>query len=144
MNILVLLAIAAVAALLWFGRGRTLAARQWRLASGVGATALFVGGGYFAVRGQLLLGLALAVVGGLLAVSARAAPESRPAPRAPTSNMTDAEARSLLGVGADATREEVEAAYTRVMKRAHPDQGGTSGLAAKVNEARETLLGRRR
>jgi curved DNA-binding protein CbpA len=50
------------------------------------------------------------------------------------------EARSILGVGADATREEIQAAYSRLMRLAHPDKGGTSGLAAQLNAARDRLL----
>lgn len=53
------------------------------------------------------------------------------------------QARSLLGVGPDATAAEVNAAWRRLMTRAHPDQGGTEGLAAQLNAARETLLKRR-
>jgi curved DNA-binding protein CbpA len=49
------------------------------------------------------------------------------------------EARAILGVGPTATAPEIRAAYTRLMRRAHPDQGGTSGLAAQVNAARDRL-----
>ena len=56
--------------------------------------------------------------------------------------MTEAEARSVLGVPADATPEAVQAAWRRLMARAHPDQGGTEGLAARVNAARDRLLKR--
>jgi curved DNA-binding protein CbpA len=55
--------------------------------------------------------------------------------------MSEAEARSLLGVPQAATREEIRAAYLRLIRRAHPDHGGTSGLAAQLNAARERLLG---
>jgi hypothetical protein len=50
------------------------------------------------------------------------------------------EARAILGVGPDATTEEIEAAWRREMKRAHPDQGGSDWMAAKVNQAKDTLL----
>jgi DnaJ-class molecular chaperone len=50
------------------------------------------------------------------------------------------EARSILGVDEAATREEIQAAYTRLMRLAHPDKGGTSGLAAQLNAARDRLL----
>jgi len=53
------------------------------------------------------------------------------------------QARSLLGVGTDATPAEVNAAWRRLMARAHPDQGGTEGLAAQLNAARDALLKRR-
>ena len=53
------------------------------------------------------------------------------------------QARSLLGVGPEATAAEVNAAWRRLMARAHPDQGGTEGLAAQLNAARDALLKRR-
>jgi curved DNA-binding protein CbpA len=54
--------------------------------------------------------------------------------------MSESQARSLLGVEPGATPAEIRAAYTRLMKRAHPDQGGTAGLAAQLNAARDRLL----
>ena len=54
--------------------------------------------------------------------------------------MSEAEARAILGVSADATTQDVQVAWRRVMARAHPDQGGTEGLAARVNAARDRLL----
>ena len=41
---------------------------------------------------------------------------------------------------ADATAEEIQAAYMRLMRSVHPDKGGTSGLAAQLNAARDRLL----
>lgn len=54
--------------------------------------------------------------------------------------LTDAEARSLLGVTTDATPAQINAAWKRLMGRAHPDQGGTEGLASRLNAARDRLL----
>jgi curved DNA-binding protein CbpA len=54
--------------------------------------------------------------------------------------MSLAEARSILGVGPTATRAEIKAAYARLMQVAHPDKGGTDGLAAQLNAARDRLL----
>ena len=56
--------------------------------------------------------------------------------------MTVEEARSVLGVGPGASREDIEQAWRKVMKSAHPDQGGSDWLAAKVNQAKELLLSR--
>ena len=50
------------------------------------------------------------------------------------------QARAILGVTDGASRDEIEAAYRRLIRRAHPDQGGTSGLAAQLNAARDRLL----
>jgi len=51
------------------------------------------------------------------------------------------EAARILGVAADADRDTILAAWRTQMKRNHPDQGGSAYLAAKINQAKETLLG---
>ena len=57
--------------------------------------------------------------------------------------MTPPEARSILGVSETATWDAIEAAYRRLIRLAHPDRGGTAGLAAQLNAARATLKPRR-
>lgn len=59
--------------------------------------------------------------------------------RAP--RMSREDACRVLGVGPDATPQQVLAEYRRLMKRVHPDAGGTEDLAARVNEAKAVLLG---
>lgn len=54
--------------------------------------------------------------------------------------LSQIEARSLLGVEQTATISEIEAAYRRLMLRAHPDMGGTDALAAKLTAARDRLI----
>jgi hypothetical protein len=54
--------------------------------------------------------------------------------------MTLEEARAALGLAENPTRAEIKDAHRRLMKRFHPDQGGTDYLAAKLNEAKEILL----
>jgi len=54
--------------------------------------------------------------------------------------MSRREAAAVLGVAEDAHRETVVAAHRRLMQRMHPDRGGSDYLAAKINEAKETLL----
>jgi DnaJ-domain-containing protein 1 len=53
--------------------------------------------------------------------------------------MTEAEAYRVLGLAPGASLEEVRAAYHRLMKRVHPDLGGSGALAAMLNEAKQVL-----
>jgi len=54
--------------------------------------------------------------------------------------MTEREARKLLGVGASAGEKEIKEAHRNLMRKHHPDKGGSSEFAARLNAARELLL----
>ena len=56
------------------------------------------------------------------------------------SGMSPKEAYEMLGLRQGATRTEIVGAHRTLMKKAHPDYGGTTEHAARVNEAKEVLL----
>ena len=107
----------ALAVFVWLGRrGRPMfQQREWRILSGLASVAAFAGAGP-----------GLGADGG-----ARSRGKS---------GMSEREARDILGVGPEANAEEIQAAYTRLMRRTHPDAGGSAGLAAQINAARDRLL----
>lgn len=71
----------------------------------------------------------------------RAHPDWREAPPATTEGPMDrAEALAVLGLEEGATEAEIRAAHRRLMRSAHPDQGGSAWLAARLNAARDLLL----
>jgi hypothetical protein len=135
---LIWLVLAAIAiwALVRLGRqGERRGRGQWRVAATLFSAVMLAGGVLLAMRGAWLPagGLIGAALWLTLASRQRASPSRG-------DRLSEAEARSVLGVEADATPQAVNAAWRRLMGRAHPDQGGTEGLAARLNAARDRLL----
>ena len=58
--------------------------------------------------------------------------------------MSRAEAYAVLGLRPGASEAEICAAHKRLMRAVHPDGGGSDWVAARVNQARDVLLGRAR
>lgn len=54
--------------------------------------------------------------------------------------MSRHEALQVLGLDGNATDDDVRREYRRLMKKLHPDLGGSGYLAAKINEAKDVLL----
>ena len=79
---------------------------------------------------KLILGLALAGVIYLWWRGRAAGPKKLP----------PGEARALLGVSEEATLEEIREAHRRLISKVHPDAGGSSELATRVNAARDALV----
>lgn len=116
-------------------RGRA----QWRVAATVFAAAALAGAALALMRGAWPAALALAAAGVWLALASRRRPAAaRPAHE--RSEMSLAEARAVLGVAPGADEAAIQAAWRRLMARNHPDAGGSEGLAARLNAARDRLL----
>lgn len=64
---------------------------------------------------------------------------SKPPPRSAT--MSRAEAYEVLGLHPGASQTDIKEAHRRLMRGAHPDAGGSDWLAARINQARDILLG---
>ena len=55
--------------------------------------------------------------------------------------MTMEEAREVLGLESNPSPNDIREAHKRLMLKMHPDKGGSSYLAAKINQAKDILLG---
>ena len=133
----ILLALALIFALLFLARigaaRRAALKLRWpALLLGLAALGLLLRGAIWPALGLT----AAAAIAWVLAPSfARRAPADPPRP-----DPNDAEARTLLSVGPEATQAEIRAAYRAKMARAHPDRGGSHAAAARLTAARDRLL----
>ncbi|MEI9889614.1 MAG: DnaJ domain-containing protein [Caulobacteraceae bacterium] len=134
------LAVALFLGWMWW-RSEVIRRGGWRVGAGLIAVVLVVAGAAVSIRGEWIVGLPMVLLALFLAAGGRMnrRPRMAAAPPEPA-GMSASEARSILGVEPNATPQEIKVAYARLMQRAHPDKGGTTGLAAQLNAARDRLL----
>jgi len=130
--------------LAWPRLKRAAARDRWRPGALAAATAALAGTAFTAVRGEWAEALVLLLAAALLATGVRRRRRSKPTPANANPGMSRREAASTLGVADTASSEAVQAAYARLIRRTHPDQGGTAGLAAQLNAARDVMLDKAR
>ena len=113
---------------------------HWRISATLLGGACFAGAVLCVARNSYIFAAALGLAGLYLVLQSRIRTiTAKPAPKPSTTQMSRREACEILGVNERASREEVQAAWKRLMARTHPDQGGSEGLAARVNAARDRL-----
>lgn len=155
-RIVILLAIIAVALILWYKLKNAKGEEKKRLllwtAVSSAIAILFI----LAATGKL--NWITAAIGGLIAMIPRLLPLLKYLPlysrfrqhsqqqgrqRAASDNtlMNREKAYEVLGLKPGATREEIIAAHKRMMNKIHPDKGGSDYLAAEINRAKDVLLG---
>lgn len=98
-----------------------------------GAALLFALTGRWPVAGLFIAGT------GYIALHLRQKHDKPPGKAANMTGMTREEAFAVLGLTPGASEEEISSAYKRLMEKLHPDHDGSSWMAAKLNQARETL-----
>jgi hypothetical protein len=131
---------AAILLFVFSGRAtRLLKGDGWRIGAGITALMAFAGAAYAGVRSEWPVCIVLFVIGAWSATTARQRPGARKAGKQ-QGGPSLSDARAILGVGPDASKAEIKAAYARLIRVAHPDKGGTAGLAAQLNAARDRLL----
>jgi hypothetical protein len=91
--------------------------------------------------GQVVIGGLIVATSGVALWRRRGSPKAPPqASPPPSGQLSLSQARAILNIPESAGRAEIIAAHRALIARLHPDRGGSSTLAAQVNEARDILL----
>lgn len=81
------------------------------------------------------------ILGRLFMAFRQQRPGAGGAARPAAGTMSRQEALSVLGLGVNATKQEIIDAHRRLMAKNHPDKGGSTFIAQQLNEAKRVLLG---
>jgi DnaJ family protein C protein 19 len=121
----------------WLGLAALVLAGLWLVMTGKMAGLFAIAAGLAPWIGRAMKAHALwRMVRGWRSRSAPPPPSSPPAV-----SMSKDEARQVLGVGPNDDVETIRAAHRRLMQANHPDRGGSTWIAARLNQARDVLLG---
>jgi len=107
---------------------------------------LVVLGAFLSFTGRLAFGIP-ALLASLAAFRKyqqfRAGRQGGDGPSPAAGQMNRDEAYEVLGLKPGASRDEVQIAYKKLMQKLHPDKEGSEYLAQKINQARDTLIGKK-
>jgi len=163
-RLIILIAIAGIALILWHKITRAKGAERKKMVlwSAIGGVLAILG--LLAITGHL--NIITAMIAGAVALLPRAMQlakylpfinrlyqqhgqqqeqqHARQSHRSQTSNgkhdMSVEQAREVLGLKPDCTKEDIIQAHRRMMQKVHPDRGGSDYLAAQINTAKDVLL----
>lgn len=155
-RLIILIAVIAVAMVLWHKIKSAKGEDKKRLVVWTAAGAAIAILGVLAITGRL--NWVTALIGGIIALIPRILPLLKYIPlvnrfRQHTSQqqqsnqhakshngMTKEKAYEVLGLKPGAGKEDIITAHKRMMQKIHPDRGGSDYLAAEINQAKDTLL----
>ncbi len=152
----IIIAVAAIAYLMWFKIKKAKGEEKKKLLIWTFAGSAILVLGFLAITGRL--NFITAAITGAVAMLPKAGqllrylpllnkfrqqaykPDNHSQQNSTDSAMNHKQAREILGIEPDASKEEIIKAHKRMMQKVHPDRGGSDYLAAQINQAKDTLL----